>query len=214
MIHIVFARLTTKLENDRPTPSFRPAANMRCSGVVRILRLDHRQGSDGCARTVSTGSPTGIIGEAAVTVMNIAKFERFFRLAAGLDVDKEDLRRYSDFVHKKAYDLLLRGQANAKANGRDVIEPWDLPITKGLQESGHAYRRINEQIELEPILQGLAQLPQLDMAYGEETVARLPEIYGGLSYALARSFKIVDPRLKNPQTAHWETAFQLFDLLL
>jgi hypothetical protein len=52
------------------------------------------------------------------------------------------------------------------------------------------------------------------MAYGEETVARLPEIYGGLSYALARSFKIVDPHLKNPQTAHWETAFQLFDLLL
>jgi hypothetical protein len=160
------------------------------------------------------GSPKSIRGEAAVTVMNIAKFERFFHLAASLDVDKEDLRRYSDFVHKKAYDLLLRGQANAKANGRDVIEPFDLPITKGLQESCHAYRRIDEQIELEPILQGLAQLPQLDMAYGEETVARLPEIYGGLSYALARSFKIVDPRLKNPQTAHWETAFQLFDLLL
>jgi hypothetical protein len=53
---------------------------------------------------------------------------------------------------KKAYDLLLRGLANAKANGRDVIEPWDLPITKGFQESCHAYRRINEQIELEPIL--------------------------------------------------------------
>ncbi|MDB6160484.1 MAG: hypothetical protein JWO04_4190, partial [Gammaproteobacteria bacterium] len=31
-----------------------------------------------------------------MTVMNIAKFERFFRLAASLDVDKEDLRRYSD----------------------------------------------------------------------------------------------------------------------
>jgi Domain of unknown function (DUF1931) len=160
------------------------------------------------------GSPDGIDGGAAMTVMNIAKFERFFRLAASLDVDKEDLRRYSDFVHKKTYDLLLRGQANAKANGRDVIQPFDLPITKGLQESCHAFRRLSEEIELQPILQGLAQLPQLDLAYGEETVARLPEIIGGLSYALARSFKIVEPSLKNPQTGHWETAFQLFDLLL
>jgi hypothetical protein len=178
------------------------------------MRLDYRHGTDGCSTMTMAGSPDGIDGGAAMTVMNIAKFERFFRLAAGLDVDKEDLRRYSDFVHKKTYDLLLRGQANAKANERDVIQPFDLPITKGLQESCHAFRRLNEEIELQPILQGLAQLPQMDMAYGEETVARLPEIIGGLSYALARSFKIVEPSLKNPQTGHWETAFQLFDLLL
>jgi hypothetical protein len=59
-------------------------------------------------------------------------------LACGVDIDKEDLRRYNDFVKHKPCDLLLRGQANAKANGRDVIQPWDLPITKGLQESIHA----------------------------------------------------------------------------
>ncbi len=148
-------------------------------------------------------------------VMNIARFERFFRLAGGLDIDKSDLRRYHDFVHKKTYDLLLRGEANAKANGRDVIQPSDLPITKGLQESIHAYRSIEaEQLELEPILRTLAQLPQLDLAYGEETQAKLPEVVGGLSYALARSFRIVTPDLKNPQSSHWETAFQLFDLLV
>jgi hypothetical protein len=32
--------------------------------------------------------------------------------------------------------------------------------------------------------------------------------------ALARSFKIIDPDLKNPQTVHWERCFQIFDLLL
>jgi hypothetical protein len=149
-----------------------------------------------------------------VTVMNIARFERFFRLAASLDVDKDDLRRYSDFIHQKTYDLLLRAEANAKANARDVMQPSDLPITKGLQESIHAYRKIDEEIELEPILQALTQLPQLDLAYGEEIEAKLPDVVGGLGYALARSFKIVYPDLKNPQTAHWETAFQLFNLLL
>jgi len=67
-----------------------------------------------------------------MSLMGIAKFERFFRVAAGLDVDKSDLKRYRDFVNGKIYDLLLRGQAAAKANGRVVIEPFDPPLTKGL----------------------------------------------------------------------------------
>jgi hypothetical protein len=88
-----------------------------------------------------------------MSLMGIAKFERFFRVA---DVDKSDLRRYSDFVNGKIYDLLLRGQAAAKANGRVIIEPFDPPITKGLQESIHEFRNIDEQIELKPILDHLA----------------------------------------------------------
>jgi hypothetical protein len=63
-------------------------------------------------------------------LMSVAKFERFFRIAAGLDVDKQDLKRYSDFVNQKIYDLLLRAHAAAKANGRIIVEPFDLPITK------------------------------------------------------------------------------------
>jgi hypothetical protein len=39
-------------------------------------------------------------------VMSVAKFERFFRIAAGLNVDKQDLKRYSDFINQKVYDLL------------------------------------------------------------------------------------------------------------
>jgi hypothetical protein len=148
-------------------------------------------------------------------LMNIVQFERFLRRAAGLDVDKEDLRRYDDFVHQKAYDLLLRGEANAKANGRDVIQPSDLPITKGLQESIHAYRRVNdEHLDVASILRQMTKLPQLDLAYSEETTAKLPEIMGGLSFALARCFKVLYPNLKNPQAQHWEIAHQLFDLLL
>jgi hypothetical protein len=79
-------------------------------------------------------------------VMSVAKFERFFRIAAGLDVDKQDLKRYSDFINRKLHDLLVRAEAVAKANGRVVIEPCDLPITKGLQESIHEFENIDEQI--------------------------------------------------------------------
>ena len=87
-----------------------------------------------------------------MTVMAVTKFERFFRVVAGLDVDKQDLRRYSDFVNQKIYHLLLRGQAAANANGRDVIEPHYLPITKGLQESIQAFGPLDEDIELKAIL--------------------------------------------------------------
>ena len=147
-------------------------------------------------------------------VMSVAKFERFFRIAAGLDVDKQDLKRYSDFINRKIYDLLLRAEAAARANGRVIIEPFDLPITKGLQESIHQFRKIDEQIELRPILGQLTMQPPLDLAYGEETEGRLPEVVGGLSVALARAFKIIDSRLKNPQTEHWQRCFRVFDLLL
>src|SRR3981081_4897654 len=68
-------------------------------------------------------------------LMSVAKFERFFRIAAGLDVDKQDLKRYSDFINHKIYDLLVQAEAAARANGRVIIEPFDLPITKGMQQS-------------------------------------------------------------------------------
>jgi uncharacterized protein DUF1931 len=147
-------------------------------------------------------------------VMSINKFERFFRVAAGLDVDKKDLKRYSDFVNQKTYDLLIGGKAVATWNGRDIIEPSDLPIPKGLQESIHEFRKIDEEIELKSILEYIAALPPLNLTYSYETEERLPRVVGGLSVALARTFTIVDPELKNPQTKHWERAFRLFDLLL
>jgi hypothetical protein len=150
----------------------------------------------------------------ATHVMSVARFERFFRIAASLNVDKQDLKRYSDFINQKVYDLLLRGEATARANGRLIIEPFDLPITKGLQESIHAFKSIDEQIELRPILEQLTARPPLDLAYGEDTEARLPEVVGGLSVALARTFKIIDGDLKNPQTEHWQRCFRIFDLLM
>ena len=150
----------------------------------------------------------------SVHVVGVTQFERFFRAAAGLDVDKSDLKRYSDFVNHKIYDLLLRGQAAAKANGRDIIQPFDLPITKGLQESMHAFRKLEEAIALQPILNSIMARPPLDLAWADETEARLPEVAGGLSLALAQTFKIIDPALKNPQSEHWERSFRIFDLLL
>jgi hypothetical protein len=144
----------------------------------------------------------------------IPNFERFFRIEGGLDVDKNDLKRYSDFIHEKIYDLLVMAEANARANLRDVIEPWDLPITKGLQERIHEFEKVDAKVELDEILKQIAARPQLDLTVSEETEQRLPLIAGGLSVALAQVFTIIEPKLKNPSTEHWEMAFRVFHLLL
>lgn len=147
-------------------------------------------------------------------VTSVTKFEEFFRSAAGLKVDKNDLKRYSDFVNKKVYDLLVIGEAVAKANGRDIIEACDLPVTKGLQESINDFKRIDSEVELSPVLDYLVEWPPLDMSLGDSAEARLSLVAGGLSVALGRAFKIIDPRAKRPQQEHWEQAFRLFDLLV
>jgi hypothetical protein len=144
----------------------------------------------------------------------VANFERFFRATASLDVDKDDLKRYREFVTEKLDDLLIRGQATAKANDRDIVQSFDLPITKGLQESIHEYRRVDPETELRPFLEPLAEHRPQDVVVSDETEARLPEVVGGLSVALARAFKVIEPDLKNPQTQQWERAFRIFDLLL
>jgi Domain of unknown function (DUF1931) len=78
---------------------------------------------------------------------------------------------------------------------------------------------MDEAAQVRPILERLVALPELpppglNMTYSEELERRLPGIAGGLSLALARAFKILDPKLKNPQTEQWERAFRIFDLLL
>ena len=147
-------------------------------------------------------------------VMGFTKFERFFREAAEVSVDRSDVRRYLDFVNDAIYDMLLIAQATAKANARDVILPWDLPITKGLQESMHQFEKLEEEIELQPILESLTARPPLDVTLDEETEARLPLIFGGISVALAKTFKLIDAELKAVHTEEWERTFSLFRLLV
>jgi histone H3/H4 len=147
-------------------------------------------------------------------VQGIHQIEHFFRTAAELDVDKEDIKRYYEFVDRKVADLLLVAQHTAKSNGRVTVELRDLPITKGLQERIHEFEKLDVDTGLERILDKAVPEPQVDLPYSEETEARLPVIAGGISLTLARSFKILDTEVKRPAPEMWERAFQLFNLLL
>jgi hypothetical protein len=143
----------------------------------------------------------------------VPKFERLFREAASLDVDKDDLKRHQDFVVKKTRDLLVVGQAAAKANNRDILQYRDLPITAGLQKTMDQFEKLDTELELRPILEQLAtHSPEITLS--AEAEERMPSVVGGLTVALARSFKIIDPEAHHPSTTHWERATHIFDLLL
>ena len=54
-------------------------------------------------------SPTGRREGERPLIMSVPRRRRFFRAAAGLDVENDNLKRYSDFVHARLYDLLVVG---------------------------------------------------------------------------------------------------------
>lgn len=147
-------------------------------------------------------------------LMGATKFRRFFRVVAELRVDDDDLKRYSEFVNEKLTDLLIVGQAAAKASGRDVLMLHDLPITKGLQQCIHAFEKLDDEPDLEPLLADIAAIPPVRAELSDEVTARVPLIVGGLSFAIARTFRIVAPTRSNPTTAEWELVFGVFNLLL
>jgi Domain of unknown function (DUF1931) len=89
-----------------------------------------------------------------------------------------------------------------------------LPVTKGLQESLHAFDRLEVEIELRPVLESIAARPPLDHELSEATQARLPRLFGGTSVALARIFKLLDADIKAVHSAEWERVFSLFRLLV
>ena len=146
-------------------------------------------------------------------LIGIAAFERFFAVA-GMDIDKNDLRRFEDFLSDKISDLVERAVSNAEANGHDTVEPQDLPVTQGLSESIRAFGRVDETVSLDAILEQLGRRAALRLPLSEATSAQLPEIAGGIGVALARSFRILDESLKRPQPTHWDKATRIFSLLL
>ncbi|HSK60570.1 MAG TPA: DUF1931 family protein [Actinomycetospora sp.] len=140
-------------------------------------------------------------------------FQRLFRAAAGVDIDKQDVRRYRAFVDAMIDDIAIAGRNSATWNGRDVIAPADLPITTGLHERMREFDELDVAAEVRTLLRQDLRRPPSDVTFSEETENLLPEVFGGLSVVLARSFKVIDPTLVNPRTEHWDRAFELFRLM-
>jgi hypothetical protein len=147
-------------------------------------------------------------------VLGFTQFERLFREAGGVDVDRDDVKRYLDFVNDAIYDLLTTARSTARANARDIIEPQDLPITRGLQEAVRDYRKLSQAVELDPILAEIVARPPLDISLSDDTASGLPALFGGISVQLARLFRLTDGQHRAVHTREWERALAAFRLLV
>ncbi len=146
--------------------------------------------------------------------VGISKFEKFFRSVGGLDIDKSDVKRLYDFTNNAIYRLLQVAVDNARLNDRDVLLVFDLPITKGLQESIEEFESYNQELDLEGILEHIASLPALPYKIGADIEEELPKIAGGIITAMIKCMKTMHPTRKNPSTEDWQKVEKIFSTLL
>lgn len=149
-----------------------------------------------------------------MAIVGFAKLEALMRKAASLDIDKSKAKEITDIVEKKLYDLLLIGERNAKYNGREVIWECDVPLAKGFLESIQEFKKLEEELPLQDILDFLATKPPLKYPLEAELEAKLPEIVGTLLYILAKIMKEVDPGVRKPSSEDIERAGRILDLTM
>jgi hypothetical protein len=113
-------------------------------------------------------------------VISVAKFQRFFQTVANPAVDKEDLKCYSDFINHKFHDLLLRGEATAKANSRVFMGRSICRLPTAFRNISRNSRSRAKRSTRGQFLEQLAARPPLNPSYGEDVEDRLPEIAGRL----------------------------------
>jgi hypothetical protein len=140
--------------------------------------------------------------------------KELLRRSASVDIDKSDMKRLSDLIGGKLYDLLVIGVRNASYNNRDVIMEPDLPLTKAFLERMQDFKRYDEQIGLKEILEQLAGYPPLERALSTDVEAMLPAVAGTLAMLAGKTMKVIEPNVKNPDDAMWDKVFTLMDVLL
>jgi len=127
-----------------------------------------------------------------MAVVGYKKLEDLFKEVASLELKKGHAKDITDIVEKKLVDLLIAGERNANINGRDVIWDGDLPITKGLQETIIAFRKLESELNIDDILEFLTTVPPLKYPLSADLEARLPEITGAILVVIAKILKEVE----------------------
>jgi len=127
-----------------------------------------------------------------MAIVGFTKLEALFRKAASIDIKKGHAKEITDIAEAKLNDLLIGAEINANINGRDVIWESDLPITKGLQESIIALRKLEEEVALEDVLTFLRNTKPIKYALSEDVEAKLPELIGTILIVMAKIMKEID----------------------
>ncbi len=149
-----------------------------------------------------------------MAVTGAHKIEALYKKAAGLRIDKNKVKKISDVVDQKLYDLLVVAEGNARYNGRDIIWMCDVPLTKAMKESMQKFKELEEALELQPILDHLAKLPPLKYGLEEELEKKLPDLVGTLIYVMANITKEFSPKDRTISAEEMEKAERVLNLMI
>ena len=149
-----------------------------------------------------------------MAVVGFTKLEALFRKAASLDIHKGHAKDITDIVEKKLHDFLLAAERNANINGRDVIWESDLPITKGLQESIIEFKKLDEELNIDDVLEFLSSIPPLKYPLATDVEHRILEITGALLIILAKVMKEIDTESRAVSHDLIERSSKILDLTL
>ncbi|ADV45939.1 DUF1931 family protein [Nitratifractor salsuginis] len=149
-----------------------------------------------------------------MAILGYTKLEALFRKAASLDIDKGHAKEITDIIEKKLVDFLIAAERNANLNGRDIIWEADLPITKGLQETIIEFKKLEEEIDVQDVLNYLTTIPPLKYPLAADLEAKLPELTGAILVVMARIMKEIDRESRRVNHELIERAGRIMDLTL
>ncbi len=173
-------------------------------------------------------SRSGEAGQAATLGFDYPWLEQFLRRAGGFHFSEEQAERIVALVEDKLRDLFAVAEDTALANGRMIVMPHDLPLTKGLRATMREHEALSREIELTPALRFLAE-SGLTPRYDEQVKQSVPSLVGALLVLTGKIIAIVDPdnlkpeeklallrRTDRHQPARWEVerAARVLDLTL
>ncbi len=151
-------------------------------------------------------------------VVGLPRLQTLYRRFVGLDLDKSRASEILEVAEKKLSDLFEVAAERARAEGRDVVEWRDLPITKGLAETMRRYEREREELQdprldLGPILEFLAK-PLSGLEVSEEVREKLPVLAATVLLLVGYVIKLIDPGARKPSKQDIERAARILDLTL
>src|SRR5438477_12901653 len=121
-------------------------SDLRTRGGSRVDGMDWR-----------SESRSGGAGRAATLGFDYPWLEQFLRRASGFHFSEEQAERIVGLVEDKLRDLFAVAEDTALANGRMIVMPHDLPLTKGLRATLREHEVLSREIEMTPALRFLAE---------------------------------------------------------
>ncbi|GAB6065886.1 DUF1931 family protein [Aquifex pyrophilus] len=117
------------------------------------------------------------------------KLDHYFRTELGIDLTDETINLLLEGV-KSTFGKLFYGAENrARFNGRNFIALADLNITKALEEHIENFKKIEEDMGVDELLEYISFIPPVEMEVGEDLRSEYRNIMGGLLLMYASVIK-------------------------